>query len=262
MRRDNWAGFPQRDSTVAPGSGNFTGLLPPLRGFANNHNRSDIGRFFVELRRVLNTSPFQIAALLQTRAEVLAALEVGDVEALPDLQETARIVLTYAALARIDGEPVLSAIAEELRNMPPPDYPALPPDSVAPPDRPAAPGTFPAGGARRELQRMPRRPIGQFRQTGEAVVDAARRAPKQAVRGVRQRPDRAFYAATLPLGLLWLAMSSSSISAMQPLRHAAVAVADFVSVNFAPVREGLHWIEVNDPRKRRSDKLAEQVAGR
>lgn len=262
MRRDIWAGFPQRDSTVAPGSGNFTGSLPPTRGYANNKNRSDIGRFFIELRRVLNTSPFQIAALLQTRAEVLAALEVGDVEALPDLTETARIVLTYATLARIDGEPALAAIAEELRNMPPPDYPAISPQQAEPQK------AFPPGGARRELQRMPRRPIQQFRQTGATVADAARHAPKNAIRSVTKRPERAFYAATLPLGLLWLVLSSSSIAApaVQPIRHAAGVVSDFVSANFAPLREGLRWIEVNNPRQRRADKLPdtsiEQIAQR
>lgn len=40
-----------------------------------------------------------------------------------------------------------------------------------------------------------------------------------------------------------------------PAERAVRSISDFFAVRFAPVREGHRWIEVDDPRSRRGDKL-------
>jgi len=62
------------------------------------------------MRRHTGLSIHQTAALLQTEAEVIAALEAGAVTELPVWPETVRIVQTYAALAGVDPASPLNAL--------------------------------------------------------------------------------------------------------------------------------------------------------
>ncbi len=69
----------------------------------------EVGRFFQELRQAFGLTPAQVAARLSTRADIVLALEEGQVRALPPWSETARIVRTYAGLAGLDPRPALPA---------------------------------------------------------------------------------------------------------------------------------------------------------
>ncbi len=69
-----------------------------------------IASYFVWMRRHTGLSIHQTAELLQTEAEVIAALEAGAVTELPVWPETVRIVQAYAALAGVDPASPLNAL--------------------------------------------------------------------------------------------------------------------------------------------------------
>ncbi len=50
-------------------------------------------------------------------------------------------------------------------------------------------------------------------------------------------------------------LQASVSSLASPFHGVSRQVDDFRLVNSAPMREGLRWIEVSDPRDRRTDKL-------
>ncbi len=62
------------------------------------------------MRRHTGLSIHQTAAMLQTEAEVIAALEAGAVAELPVWPETVRIVQAYAALSGVDPAFPLNAL--------------------------------------------------------------------------------------------------------------------------------------------------------
>ncbi|MGQ0457394.1 MAG: helix-turn-helix domain-containing protein [Hyphomicrobium sp.] len=195
-------------------------------------NCATIGRYFLELRSALRLTPHQAAVHLQAHPDIVETLEAGRIDALPPWPETVRIVTAYAAMAGADGRPALSLIADTLS--------VIAQDiSVAQPvARLAAPA--PASASTRS------QPKGRIRH----AVAAGARLPQDAIRGARRRPDRAFYAISLPLGLLLLATLNSP-----GLTRARTSVGDYFRVQFASFHEGFRWIEVSDPRVRRGDKL-------
>lgn len=210
---------------------------------AHDNVRGNVARLFFDLRRALGLTPEFAAAQLVTEPDVILALESGAFELLPDWEETSRVVLTYAAFAGIDGQPALTAIAEVLRQSAPPQ--------VSPQPAARRSGSHGHGGL----------PVGRFfHDAGAAIAYGAKRLPAGALKQVRERPERAFYALSLPLGLLLLALNTSivQIAFSYIPRPAADVVRDvrtYFQVQFAPVREGLRWIDVDDPRERRGDKL-------
>lgn len=198
-----------------------------------------IARFFRDLRRALCVTPHQAAAYLLTHPEVIDALETGNLSHLPAWPETARIVMAYAAWAGIDGRPVLSAIAGVVRQA---ATPAIP---VTQPAR-----THDAGNTSSD----------RLRRAGSALKEGAIRLPMDALAQARRKPARALYALSLPvLALLYLLNGPlfhgviSSIPAA--FVHMLKSGRDQLTVYWAPVRDGLRWIEVDDPRQRRGDKL-------
>lgn len=198
--------------------------------------RANIARLFFDLRSVMRLTPEAAAFHLQTDPSVIAALEAGRFEALPVWPETARIITAYTALAGIDGRPVLAAIAGCLQ--------AVAHPSVNPHRHP----------------RLSAMPVQRLRQAGSALAHGAKRLPAGAIKQVRERPERAFYAVSLPLGVLLLILNSGSLqSAMhhmpRPMVRMAADVRHFFQEQFAPVHDGLRWIEVDNPRRRRGDKL-------
>ena len=197
----------------------------------SNQARLNIARFFVDLRRVLRLTPHQVSAHLLTRTETIDALESGLVEYLPPWPDTARIVMAYAAMAGIDGRPVLTAIAEQIQT------------AVAMAPEPALPSRLPP-----QRRTQP----NQLRRAGLVIANGAKRLPQQ----VRDRPERAFYAVSLPLGLLLFALNTSLLSHVAaPVFSLTHKVSQVFHVYFAPVRDGHRWIEVDEPKSRRGDKL-------
>lgn len=198
-----------------------------------------VALFFQDLRKFLGITQQEAAAQLLTHVQVIDALENGDVRYLPPWPETTRIVLRYTAWARIDGQPILGALAA-LKNGAVPRRPL--------PDRNAA--------AYAHMQQS----VVRLRQAGVVLVEGARRLPQEAINQARERPARTFYAVSLPLCIVLMMLNTSvlqgAISVVSaPVAKVATGLRETLAVQFAPVREGLRWIEVDDPRSRRSDKM-------
>lgn len=73
-----------------------------------------LGTLFQTMRAALSASPTEAAALLGTTTQIVAALELGDLEQLPPWPETARIVGRYGELLRIDVGSALLRLKQAL----------------------------------------------------------------------------------------------------------------------------------------------------
>lgn len=224
--------------------------------------RANIARLFHDLRTALRVTPQQLALHLQTNPSTLLALEYGDFEHLPVWSETSRVVVAYTALAGIDGRPVLAALADTIRrsaNVPLLAAPSQPRELTPLPQQRTAPtAASRPPSAPSQSSHVP--PVRKIFAAGSALANGARRFPAGALQQVRERPQRAFYAVSLPLGIVLLLLNTSALEAAfsnvpRPVARVAHDVRSYFQVQFAPVREGLRWIEVDDPRRRRSDKL-------
>lgn len=201
---------------------------------------SQIALFFRNLRTFLGITQQQAAAQLMTHVQVIDALENADVRYLPDWPETARVVMAYAAWARIDGRPILGALA------------ALQNGSV-----PRRPSPVRNAAAYAHMQHS----VVRLRQAGVVLVEGAKRLPQEAMNQARERPARTFYAVSLPMCLVLLMLNTSVLQGALgmiggPAAKFASSLRETLAVEFSPVREGLRWIEVADPRSRRADKLS------
>jgi hypothetical protein len=206
---------------------------------ATSQIRTDVARFFVDLRRTLGVNPVQAAAHLRTSLPVIFALEQADTQSLPPWPEVQRIVTAYAAWAGIDGRPVLTALGILLRE-------AVQRRQMAR----QAEALRPAMNATSE----------RLRQMRTVIAESAMRLPMEALNQARERPVRTFYALSLPLGLVLVMLNANVLGGAlsylhRPFTAAAGYLHDVMAVHFAPEREGLKWIEVTDPRSRRSDRL-------
>ena len=84
----------------------------------------DLGRLFCEMRRVVGGTTKEIADRLRAEPTTIGALEEGAIRALPDWQETERVVSDYAALLSLDATPILDRLRSQL-------YPQGPAPAVA-----------------------------------------------------------------------------------------------------------------------------------
>jgi hypothetical protein len=103
-------------------------------------------------------------------------------------------------------------------------------------------------------------PAGKWKHAGSVLANGAKRLPADALERMRQRPERAFYAVSLPLVILLLVLNTQALEAAfshvpRPVTRLAQDVRHFFQEQFAPIHEGLRWIDVDDPRRRRGDKL-------
>lgn len=262
---------------------------------AQAESRALIARFFIDLRQALRLTVPQAAHHLSVHPEVVEALETGQVEFLPHWSEMSAIIMTYTSMAGVNGRPVLHAIGTLLTHLSVPAAPPaqITSQRAAPESWPPAqnqmpriarrPSGFPPSGY---PQQAPSN-YGQqgYRQVGRAedadldyadlparsglaassrnllraasaIANGARRLPQEAFNQVRRRPQRALYALSLPLGLLLIMMHSSIVATVSnPFGRAVQWVSTYIQEHYGPVRDGLRYIEVDDPRSRRGDKL-------
>jgi len=255
---------------------------------AQAESRALIARFFIDLRQALRLTVPQAAHYLAVRPEFVEALETGQVEHLPAWSETSAIIMTYTSMAGVNGRPVLSAVGNLLTLLSVPaapqnQFPAIvqrrqglqpqltyeghgayqQPAYVAPRAQPQ-PQAYPmrqlpppanrsgSDGSGSRLAASSR----NLMRAGSAIADGARRFPQEAIRSVRARPQRALYALSLPLGLLLITMHSSIFSTVaKPFNVAVQWVSSYMQEHYGPIRDGMRYIEVDDPRTRRADKL-------
>lgn len=261
---------------------------------AQAESRALIARFFIDLRQALRLTVPQAAHYLAVRPEFVEALETGQVEYLPAWPETSAIIMTYTSMADVNGRPVLNAIGTLLTHLSVPAAPAAEPAFQPRPamqqqfyDEPRpmvqqqrphpAPQQHPAPQPQRSfpVRQMPQ-PAGvsepdvsqsrlaassrNLLKAGSAIANGARRFPQEAIDSVRARPQRALYALSLPLGLLLILMHSSIFATIsKPFSLTVQWVSSYMQEHYGPVRDGMRYIEVDDPRTRRGDKL--QITG-
>lgn len=218
-----------------------------------------IGGLFVELRRALKLSMPEVARRLETRVDVIEALEAGDVRRLPPWPETVLIISTYTRLGGIDPLPMLEVIRSEMK--------------AAEATLDLAPASQPAVTAQAVVSRLKEasRLASQAVEVGMATVEASRRKVSLADlkgwlaalwRGPwtgRQRIALGI-AAVLPLAIILVLGDSRTARGVaahlpSPLSDAALGINEMLIRGVSPRREGMVWIEVADPQVRKSDKL-------
>ena len=212
---------------------------------------AEVGRFFQDLRRALRLSPVEAARQLATRPDILLALEAGDAQALPPWPETCRIVRTYTGLAGLDPRPVLFSLEQLHRLSPQKRKPKKPEYRFALPQLPVLSGLKQTLSNVR--QRLPRLAWAS------TALDASPATPSVRPRQHRTA-RRVLFAISLPVALIVLITQTSVLEAAvsrlpPPMARLVRGAQEFIAVKMAPVRNGMRWIEVDDPRSRRGDKL-------
>lgn len=239
-------------------------IEPPAAAFA---------RYFRDIRARLGLPIDELARRLAVDARILAALEAGTVATLPPWAEVERVVSHYLTVLSLDPYPALKVIAAALadhksagqsRSPAFARSPAVATDGAA---VAAAHGSqdddydsYDAGlthvrsdEAPAVSNRLPRTLQAAF-----SGLDAFAMSPRAALR-------------TAGIVVVMLVVAGGTVlaaqSAIRRINHLPAPAAGFmrsasdsILMLFAPKRDGLRWIEVEDPRKRRGDKL--QIARR
>jgi hypothetical protein len=200
------------------------------------------GPLFRDLRRALSLSLPDVAGRLGTRIEVISALEGGDVRRLPPWPETVRVVTLYTGLAGIDPRPILGLIHREIAVSD-----AVP---VADTQEPGEAGVL---ARLRELygdvlgragERFGRVSLGIDASRASALLDGRRLSAVGAVLVILV----ALFAQASTL--------QASLATLQPpIMGLMRGAQDYLLTRVAPQHDGLRWIEVDDPRQRRTDRL-------
>jgi transcriptional regulator with XRE-family HTH domain len=219
-----------------------------------------IGRLFLDLRRALHLSLPDVAGRLGTRIDTLEALERGDVRFLPPWPETQRIVSAYTRLAAIDAGPVLAVIRREMDQ------------EVKTLDLAPIPSDQSSGlrSTRYSVQRAMSSVSGRVRSVARtmpgkgAALPAYHAARAVAGRlsggGSRGRWRYLGLLVTIPVALFVSfggvgTLRTVAASMPQPIASVAREIDDYFLSLRAEVREGLVWIDVDDPRSRKANKL-------
>ncbi|MGE5267856.1 MAG: hypothetical protein ACM3L9_10870 [Deltaproteobacteria bacterium] len=247
-------------STFNPTSISYPGAGRPEPTRRGASADAEIARFFVELRCYLRLSTAEVAHRVGAHPNIIAALEAGRIDVLPVWNETARIVTAYIGLARLDPRPALERLSVLMRVAvnagPHRHHPAVAPARSA--------ATSPVSRIVSRLSEATARPKSGAARTewftewmehirnsakafGEVGVPA--RAP------VRWVLSAAFalivVASVAPSGVLQASVGGIA----QPISGLWRKLSGEGRAMRVIVRDGLKWIEADDPRERRSDKL-------
>lgn len=200
----------------------------------------EVGRFFRDLRQIFRLSREQVAQRLATRADIIAALEAGDVRALPPWPETCRIVGTYAGFARLDPRPILHSI-----------------ETMIAYNRHATAAVPQSMLARLSHRSAP--VLATLGHIGSNIFAEGSAAWNWVTRG-RRSTGRVLFLVALPIALIVLLTQTAVLEAgvsqlPEPVARIVRGAQDYVTLQLAPIRNGLRWVDVADPRTRRGDKL-------
>lgn len=247
-------------STFKPASNSYPGgghSGPARKGATAD---SETARFFLELRRYLRLSTAEVAHRIGTHPDIIAALETGRIDCLPVWSETARVVTSYIGMARLDPRPALERLSVLMRVA-----------VHAGPHR-----HHPVAASARSAAASPVSLIVS------RLVDATARAksgagwserftdwkqhignPAKALAEVRlpaRAPVRRVLAAAFALVIVASVAPSGVLQASvggiaQPISGLWRKLSGEGSAVRVIIRDGLKWIDADDPRERRSDKL-------
>lgn len=212
---------------------------------------ANLGRLFRDARACMQLTREDLAYRLGTTDRVVAVFETGAIASLPPWPETRRVVEGYAGLVRFDPGPLLAHLeaqvqAQAWRAVRPTEPVVTHVPAQVPPERPMPQPVVAAP--------VPERPILQRRRTSRRGGSHAwgRFWPAMATAAVLLGLAGGFYwAAFARPAVLMAAINMLPGTIAGPVRSAM----DGVVALSAPRRDGLRWIEVDDPRTRKADKL-------
>ncbi len=242
---------------------------------------AEIAKLFLDLRNYLGRTQREVAVLVSTDINVIIALETGNIAQLPSWNVVERVVRDYLDLAAMDPEPVLHVLGEQLgvRSVAPaPEIEVAPPVDPMPAVRNVPrsqhqqdAGWF-ASRARRWRASQADVPVrrtgnGQPQERTQTVIPAATAAVHAPVaeaapeEGHGRRPLQRLRVVALVVTVAAILLFQAPVLDVavaylpQPVGAALVQTREFVLLQLAPERDGMRWIEVDDPRSRRADKL-------
>ena len=236
-----------------PGPNSSTSVPPPrARAAGAVLPDQEFGKLFRDLRRCLKLSIPELARRLETRIETIEALENGLVRRLPPWRETVRVVSAFTLLAKIDPRPVLKVIADQMRRSGSVAQAPQRPVSKSSPRKTtiaARTAVFSMAAVKSAMahigSRVPLAGIGWDSVTARAGLKARLRTVLAIAAGI-----------ILLLSATQTTMLQASVlNGHSPLSRVIGGIHEYVVVKTSPKRDGLTWIEVDDPRARRSDKL-------
>ena len=202
----------------------------------------ELALLFQQMRQVAAVDRMALASHLHTTPDVIATFEAGEIDSFPPWAETVRIVTTLTKLVAIDSEPILERIAKHAHE----------PTEISQFTQPVS------------------QPITQ-----EIVPEAAPASVKKTERKAPKKFDhvipalkfalpsgRAIAVAAIPFAMAFAFMMAPSFDKQNrisgPLGNYARAGWEMLLWSSNSVRdglEGLRWIETDDPRSRKADKL-------
>lgn len=211
-----------------------------------------LAAIFCDMRRGLGLTPDKLAAAIQTTPGVIKLLEAGQVRAFPAWPETVRIVTELGKLYRVDTRPILTRIRDQVGPAGLEQVPAAPSEPSI-----SAKAVAATLDSRHPLVRA----MARGRRKRQALQDPTTRRVKRRTK----RAARTLFALSAPVALMgavvWLAQAQPSlimraVSALpEPVAQAVRPAANSLIVHLAPWRDGMRWVDVGDPRLRKSDKL-------
>lgn len=263
------------------------------RTVASTGHDQQLGAIFRQMRAVVGMNEVGVARLLGTDLSVVMDLEAGIGEGLPAWPELVRIVERYGAIAGVDPSPLITRLMQ-ISVPPATSRPAMmprPPSVVAiapvpalaerfapPPLVPAArlhPVAPPSSrDADRRLRSSPQvqQPTVLAKYAGDrraqpAAVDAE--VVEAAVGHIVPRARRRWVAkAAGPLAVVVLLVGLyPAVMQLPRVAYASIGyfparlqgsvrnVIDLAVLQTAAVRDGLRWVDVGDPRVRKTDRL-------
>lgn len=220
----------------------------------------EIAKLFGELRRYMGLPIPQIAHHIATHPNVIAALEAGRIDLLPHWSETARVVTAYIGIARLDPRPALERLSLLMgvsRHM----APVAPVAAYAsPPDEAASPvarilGRFAEAAARARNEAAEPGLLAEWAAHLKETANCLKASLWKA-----RAPVRWVIAGALALIVIGSAAPSGVLQASvggisQPISGLWRKISGQTQHVRIIIRDGLKWIEADDPRERRSDKL-------
>lgn len=260
MRRSAyWSGRDDPGAASAAGGSSGSARAAGFEAEAPLSRAGVIGGLFLELRRALKLSMPEVARRLDTSVGVVEALETGDVRRLPPWPETIRIVSDYTRLGGIDPLPMLEVIRSEMK--------AAEATLDLAPRSDAAINAQALINRLQEASRQAARAVNSGLPSASAAVRNVSLASLKAAaldvwRRPRTRREKIWLvisgmlamAFVLALGDTRTAQTVASVLP-SPLSDAVRGINDMLIRSVAPKREGLIWIDLADPRLRKSDKL-------
>jgi hypothetical protein len=235
--------------TRAQGAGFPFGVFRRSQTRSQLSTAAEVGSLFRDLRRALKFSLPELALRLGTQLEVVTALEKGEMARLPPWPETVRVVTAFTALAAIDPRPVLAIMRRQIDAL-----------EAASRRKPAARSSRSGAIAGRMASAL--RSARPWRGAPAVEVSGG-----ESDSGADWRRNFGTLARVAIFALLTLALAMSayyvqggrvaiSLATVSPsLSRLVQRVHEYVVWQTAPTRDGLKWIDVDDPRARRADKL-------